>query len=195
MEVVDAVVIERSKYPGDDRPVFVGQAPSRNGDPFKPLTGGPGRRLAEIAGMTPMEFYLSVVRTNLIPNYPGASSSGDAFPMYQARTNAVKLATVLGGRTVVFLGRGVAGAFDHDKRWFEWDEGKFKVGNLVIEARRVAVPHPSARSRFWNDPQNVQEARRFMTKLMKKKSSIPRLQMLRKRARAIDERQLDVRVS
>ena len=189
------ITIENNKYPGDDRPIFIGQAPSRHGDPTKPLTGRPGQKLASLASMVPMEFYLSVVRTNVLPYYVGTNGQGDAFPMPEARRNAIKMAPLLDGRTVVFVGRRVAEAFGCRSEWFNWGEEYFKTDDGVVRIRYAVMPHPSGRNRFWNDPQNVQEARTFMTELMKDESSIPRLRMLRERARAIDERRLGGRAS
>jgi uracil-DNA glycosylase len=195
VDATDTIAIERSKYPGDDRPVFIGQAPSRHGDPTKPLTGSPGRKLAALAAMTSMEFYLSTVRTNVLPRYVGASGGGDAFPMADARSRAVEMVAELDGRVVVFVGRSVAEAFGCGEEWFDWEEGRFSVGDLTVKYRRAVMPHPSGRNRFWNDSRNVQEARRFMSELMMRRSSIPRLRMLRERARAINERQLGRRAS
>lgn len=197
MDVFDTIAIERSKYPGDDRPVFIGQAPSRYGDPTKPLTGSPGRKLAAFASMTPMEFYLSTVRTNLLSRYVGASGNGDAFPMIDARRGAIKMVAGLDGRVVVFVGRRVAEAFGCGEEWFDWEEGRFSIsiGDLMVKYRRAVMPHPSGRNRFWNDSRNVQEAHSFMSELMRNESSIPRLRRLRERARAIDELQLGRRAS
>ncbi len=195
MDAVDTIAIERSKYPGDDRPVFIGQAPSRHGDPTKPLTGSPGRKLAALASMMPMEFYVSTVRTNVLLRYVGASGAGDAFPMTDARSRAVEMVAKLADRVVVFVGRRVAEVFGCKRSWFDWEEGNFSVGDPMVRCRRAVMPHPSGRNRFWNDSRNVQEARRFMSELMVRRSSIPRLQRLRERARAIDERQLGQRAS
>lgn len=185
--MADAVAIietEQRKYPGDDRPVFIGQAPSKHGDPRYPLTGRPGRRLAELASMVPMEFYLSTVRVNILPEYAGENGQGDAFPMPEARRRALQLAPKLDKRTVVFVGRRVAEAFGCRQGWFKWDECYVDVAGHVVAIRYAAIPHPSGRNRFWNDPRNVQEARTFMSGLMKAESALPRLRMLRERARA-----------
>lgn len=191
---VDAVRIiegESRKYPGDDRPVFIGQAPSRHGDPTKPLTGRPGRKLAELASMVPMEFYVSVVRANLLPYYVGTNGNGDAFPMPEARDNALRLAKALDDRTVVFVGRRVAEAFGCRLDWFEWGNDYFSAPDgETVWIRYATMPHPSGRNRFWNDQENTQTARRFMTELMKTRSSVPLLNNLRARAKAIGEKQL-----
>ncbi len=191
--VVDSahtITIENNKYPGDDRPIFIGQAPSRHGDPTKPLTGRVGEKLAALASMVPMEFYLSVVRTNLLPYYVGTNGNGDAFPMPEARRNAFKMAPVLDGRTVVFVGRRVTEAFGYKADWFTWGKGYFAAEDKTVRIKYAAIPHPSGRNRFWNDPTNVQEARAFMTELMKTESSLPLLRSLRERARAIGEKRL-----
>jgi len=190
VDQTDTIQIELNKYPGDDRPIFIGQAPSRHGDPTKPLTGLPGQKLASLASMTMMEFCLSVVRANILPYYVGTNGSGDAFPMPDAKRNAIRMAPLLDKRTVVFVGRRVAEAFGFKDDWFDWDEGYFDAVGKMVRIRYAVIPHPSGRNRFWNSSQNVQEARTFITELMKNESSILRLRMLRERARAIDERRL-----
>ena len=104
--------------------------------------------------------------------------------------NAIRLAVQLDGRVVVFLGKQVANAFGCKGRWFHWREARLPIGDPRVQCRCAIVPHPSGRNRFWDDPENVQEARRFLSELMKSESSVPQLRRLRERARAIDERQL-----
>lgn len=145
--------------------------------------------------MGPMEFYLSTVRANLLSRYAGGSGSGDAFPMVVAKANAMKITTLLDGRVVVFLGRQVAEAFGCRRPWFDWEEGSFLVGDRTARFRYAIMPHPSGRNRFWNDPQHIQEAREFMSELMKRESSVPRLRRVRERAGAIDGKRLGTRAT
>lgn len=183
VDAIDVVESERRKYPGDDRPIFIGQAPSRDGDPDRPLTGRPGRRLAELASMDPIEFYLSTVRVNLLPRYAGANGQGDAFPLIEARRHAIELVTELDGRAVVFVGRRVAEAFGCRRGWFRWARDYVSAGGRVVEIRYAVIPHPSGRNRFWNDRRNVREASAFLSELMGAESGVPRLRALRERAR------------
>lgn len=195
MDAARIIEAESRKYPGDDRPVFIGQAPSKAGDPSRPLTGLVGQRLARLASMVPMEFYLSVVRANIIPEFAGRRGTTDVFPMAEARANAERAAPLLDGRTAVFVGRKVADAFGCKSEWFEWGEEYITVDGGVARVRYATIPHPSGRNRFWNFPENVREARRFMTELMSRESSLPQLRMLRERARAIGEKKLGKRAT
>jgi uracil-DNA glycosylase len=180
------VQAERRKYPGDDRPIMIGQAPSKHGDPTKPLTGMPGRRLARVAGMYPLEFYASVVRANLLAAYAGEDGSGDAFPLTEARVSALDAAPELNGRTVVFVGRRVAQSFGCDSEWFDWDRAYFNHG-VGVEIRYATIPHPSGRNRWWNDEGNVARAEAFMRELLKEPSQVARLRHLRERCRLFEE--------
>lgn len=184
--LADFIQSESHKYPGDDRPILIGQAPSRHGDPTKPLTGLPGRRLARLANMYPLEFYASVVRANLLPFYLGGNDEGDAFPMSEARVAAFESAPSLDGRVVVFVGRKVAEAFGFTGKWFEWRNSFFTSPDVSM--RCAVIPHPSARNRWWNDEANVRAAESFLRELVCRESAVSRLRALRERSRAIEER-------
>jgi len=190
-KLADIVQAELNKYPGDDRPVFIGQAPSRNGDPWKPLTGMPGRRLASLAGMYPLEFYVSTVRANLLPTYMGEDGDGDAFPTINARVAAIESAAALDGRTVVFVGRRVAQAFGCRGDWFRWDRVFLPTPGFEQGIRYSTMPHPSGRNRYWNDEGNRKKAEAFLRELLRVESSVPRLRMLRARGRACEERKFE----
>ena len=133
--------------------VMVGQAPSRRGDPLRPVVGY-AERLAELAGMTPEGIRLAFDFANCLDEWPGAHKHGDMFPMDAARVGASKLMPRLLGRRVVLLGRGVARAFGMPPmiEWGTWCR-------MLMGTWHAAVfPHPSGRNRFWNDEA---EARRM----------------------------------
>jgi len=196
VDPVEQIRTQSLRWPGDDRPIFIGQAPSRRGDPSKPLTGRPGRRLAELSGVTPMEFYTATVRTNIVSRYSGPKGGGDAFPMTEARENALRMTEVIGGRAIVLVGRKVTEAFGLKGGWFEWNIGHFRDDDDQVMAFQYAsVQHPSGRNRFWNSPDNIQEAREFLSGLMSRESAVPSLKRLRERGRSLGESQTRQRVT
>lgn len=123
----------------------VGQAPGPNTDPAEPLSGASGRRLAALCGSAfPFE------RVNVLDAWPGRCGKGDAFPKPVRSPLVRSLAAGGADHRVVLLGRSVASLFGLAAvPWFEW-RGRF-----------VVVPHPSGISHWWNDPANVERARRF----------------------------------
>lgn len=134
--------------------MLVGQAPSRRGDPEKPLEGDlVVRRLAGACGMGREEYMALTERCNVLRRWPGKSGKGDRFPMRQAKTNARRLALRFGGRRVILLGRSVAKAFGLTVGYLKWVNIGFDV---------AVVPHPSGINRWWNGARNKAAARRFM---------------------------------
>lgn len=138
------------------RPVLIGQAPARTTEGREAFDGPSGERLAGILGVHLRDLLASVDRVNLLDHYPGAhptSSSGDAFPLAEARAAARAMAPMLAGRRVLLAGRGVAVCFAEGSRrlrthvlpMFEWVEHDAGFCCCII-------PHPSGASRFWNDP-------------------------------------------
>jgi hypothetical protein len=57
---------------------LVGQAPSRRGDPRKPLAGPNGQKIARLAGMSYDEL-IACRRKHLNTDYIGKRGKGDAF--------------------------------------------------------------------------------------------------------------------
>ncbi len=141
--------------------LLIGEAPGKRGTPSEPALGGRiGRRLASLMGCSVEEYERWTVRINLLPNWPGKASHGNGsrWPTKTARSHARVLVMNrwLDGRSVILLGRRVAAAFGikSDRAWFVWEEG-------VIGLRFAVAPHPSGASRWWNDPRNVEAARKF----------------------------------
>lgn len=139
--------------------LIVGQAPSVRSDPFEPLSGRSGRRLASLCGLQLEEFLLAYDRVNLIPEFPGKLSKGDAFPIERARLLTRHVLDRVRPRRLVLLGGGVARAFglpaaSQRLRW------------ASLGRHEAAVcPHPSGVCQWWNDPLNVGQARSFWLSL------------------------------
>ena len=142
--------------PRCDRPLLIGQAPSRLGDPAKPCTGRFMRFLCGVAGVSTLAYLRAFERRNLLPAWPGKSGKGDAFPMEEARAAAAGMD--VRGRTVVCCGRKVAGAFGVRAGFLSETE---KDG-----AAFVVLPHPSGVNRWWNSRSNRRRARRLLRRLI-----------------------------
>lgn len=148
--------------PADDRLVVIGQAPSRN-HPDKPLfpypKGCSGYRLAKLMGVSPWRFLRSTVRLNVFYEAPGELGY---FPTAAARCCAREIAPHLDGRRVIFLGRGVAGAFGvTDLPLLEWRQTRLEGAQVAA----AIVPHPSGGNRWYNDAANREAVETFLRAL------------------------------
>lgn len=100
---------------------------------------------------------------NLIEEWPGPAERGKG-SAWNARL-AVKWAeelreTLRDYRGVICLGRRVAGVVlpgGGGFPYFRWTESR--------GAKLVVIPHPSGIVRWWNEPENVERAREFLTAL------------------------------
>lgn len=140
------------------KPLIVGQAPSASSDPAEPLSGRSGRRLASLCCLSLDEFLAGYDRVNLVAEFPGKLSKGDAFPIEAARAGAV-LIRAQEPRRLVLLGSGVARAFGVP-------DGAPTLLWFPLGHHRAAIcPHPSGVCQWWNDPLNVGQARSFWLEL------------------------------
>lgn len=131
--------------------IFVGQGPSQEGDPYRPLEGTLGDKLGDLLGIT--DFVPSFARINLNSEWiakVGGDGKGDVFDLAEGRITAGVL--LRGSWTrYVLLGQKVAGCFD--------------ANGVVLDTIRHGVksffllPHPSGINRWWNDPENVRRAK------------------------------------
>ena len=146
--------------PGWDKPpvIIVGDAPADMEKSF-PLLGKAAEKISELAGIHLIDYSRRTTRINVIPVYPGG-----IFPSGAARVWAQTLTRIGIFQTdspVVLLGSNVAKAFDISRAaWFRWTRPIEVLGVRCI-TKVVSVPHPSARSAWWQDPHNEVRAERF----------------------------------
>jgi hypothetical protein len=140
------------------RPLFVGEANPRSSHPRMALFPWPrnsaGGRLAALLDVTAREYLMLFERVNLFPSPPSAWSTVAA---------ARAAGTVLGGfpdtTLVLMLGARVAAAFGMADLplWHSRMRQRSRV-----RTRFVRLPHPSGRSRTWNDPVAQRALRRTL---------------------------------
>ncbi len=142
------------------RLILIGEAPSRRGDPEKPLSAPRTRaRLVEVFGEPAYE---AAEKVNLLPAWPGeAAGKGSAFPLAEARAAAEILLGAWRSRpssqnaAPVLLGRRVAAAFGcrtiPPLLWAGF------AGDVAF----AMLPHPSGVDRWWNSIENRAAAREF----------------------------------
>jgi hypothetical protein len=148
----------------DPRPILIGQAPGPNTNPDLPLYPRPrqsgGGRLWALTGLTAQEYLRCFQRVNLLYTFPGRWKRDDRWPRKEAAVAARAMLPFLEGRTVVFVGRNVARAFEVDERepWFTWGRREY---------RYVAIPHPSGRNHWYNRDDNRLISQAFWETLKK----------------------------
>lgn len=133
--------------------LVVGEAPSKwmkEREVSEPLPLA-RRELAQLAGLSLVQFNQKFECINLLKEWPGKQGKGDAFPMDLARAAAARVK--LDGRRAVFLGQRVAAAFYIDIPILQWRTASW--GETAIS------PHPSHVNRWWNLLGNKQQAARF----------------------------------
>src|SRR4029453_348092 len=83
---------------------LVGQAPSRRGDPRKPLAGPNGRKIARLAGMSYDEL-IACRRRHLNTHYNGKRAKGDAFDYAKGNVKAADVLLNWGVERIRLLGK------------------------------------------------------------------------------------------
>ena len=141
--------------------LIIGEAPSMNGNPDKPITGRSGRFLAEVAWGDDADvprFLAGFERKNLLLAWPGHAGKGSAWPITAARKAASTLLPRLAGRTAILLGKRVARAFGMARLGY-FTLAPIRCGAAgIMPVWVVIVPHPSGINRWWNDPANRKKA-------------------------------------
>ena len=89
---------------------LVGQAPSRRGDPRKPLAGPNGQKIARLAGMNYDEL-IACRRKHLNTHYNGKRGKGDPFDHAKGNVNAADVLLDWRVERIVLLGKNVARCF------------------------------------------------------------------------------------
>lgn len=140
--------------------LLVGQGPGRSAKPGARAFDGPGlsgERFPKLLGVTRVEFLNRVETVNLLERFSGKCGKGDAFDLGWANLRACQL---MNRRRTIFLlaGYNVARAFGIRTRYFE------RV-DFCNHTTMYVVPHPSGINRWWNDFNNVETARKFLSEL------------------------------
>lgn len=143
------------------KPLIIGEAPGKNGDPTTPIEGRVGRRLAECAGIPFEEFLDTFDRRNLLDVQPQDSGKGAKFNVKSAGRVARELEKHFTlGQIVLLLGQRTASAFRII------NEPYFNC-TPINGARVYIVPHPSGVNTWWNSLDNELEMIRFMHRIVK----------------------------
>ena len=133
---------------------LVGQAPSRRGDPRKPLGGPNGRRIARLGGMSYDEL-IACRRKHLNTHYSGKHGKSGAFDHGKGSLNAADVLLDWRVERIVLLGKNVA-------RCFGFRDLPFLAEIRVYGRRFLIFPHPSGANRWWNERQNERRARELL---------------------------------
>lgn len=118
------------------------------------LTGASGRRLTELCGYQGpnqvLQFALDFERTNVVTLQPEWRDKS----LVDRRVG--EIVARMTGRRAILLGSRVAAAFKAEGLdMFRWTMATDRSTQIA------RAPHPSGRSHWWNDPENVESARRF----------------------------------
>ena len=138
---------------------LVGQAPSRRGDPRKPLAGPNGQKIARLAGMSYDEL-IACRRKHLNTRYNGKRAKGDAFDHAEGNVNAADVLLDWRVERVVLLGKNVA-------RCFGFRDVPFLAEISIYGRRFLIFPHPSGINRWWNERQNERRARQLLQRFLR----------------------------
>jgi len=137
---------------GDGPILLIGESPAAGGVPEGALTGVCGHHLANLCGLEMSEYERLFARTNIF-DVPGAYSREGAILVTR------HLVDPLVGKRVILLGSRVVAAFGQRPHLFQWRA--YLVGERSSRVLFSHAPHPSGRSRFWNDQESVERARTF----------------------------------
>jgi len=138
---------------------LVGQAPSRRGDPRKPLAGPNGRKIARLAGISYDEL-LACRRRHLNTHYRGKGGKDGAFDRAKGNVNAADVLLDWRVERIVLLGKNVA-------RCFGFRDLPFLAEIRVYGRRFLLCPHPSGINRWWNERQNERRARQLLHRFLR----------------------------
>jgi uracil-DNA glycosylase len=151
---------------------LVGQAPSRRGDPRKPLAGPNGQKIARLAGMSYDE--LIACRRRHLNTHNGRSGNGDAFDHAKGRVNAADVLLDWRVERIVLLGKNVA-------RCFGFRDLPFLAEISIYGRRFLIFPHPSGTNRWWNERQNERRARQLLQPFLRGETVSARVRKSRRR--------------
>ena len=133
---------------------LVGQAPSRRGDPRKPLAGPNGQKIARLAGMSYDEL-IACRRRHLNTHYNGKRGKGARFDHAKGNVKAADVLLDWRVERIVLLGKNVA-------RCFGFRDVPFLAEISIYGRRFLIFPHPSGTNRWWNERRARQLLQRFL---------------------------------
>jgi len=143
------------------KPLIIGEAPGKHGDPRTPIEGRIGARLAEWCGLPFDEFLTTFQRINLLEVQPQDSGKGTDFNVRAAGKVARAMQYLFEpGQVVIVLGKRAGAAFGFTNIEY------FQKATLNGAAVYV-VPHPSGVNRWFNEPENELTMIRFMRGIVK----------------------------
>ena len=151
-------------FDGPEKPLLIGQAPSRDTDGMPPFSGRSGKRIAMLMGISHDELRVRFALANILDSWPGKQGNGDAFPLELARKRGWQARTALKQRRVVAFGASVIKVLGYepdDLMLLRFAYREAGNGKTAI----AYVPHPSGVNRWWNDPDNAKRAQQFLYKL------------------------------
>jgi uracil-DNA glycosylase len=134
---------------------LVGQAPSRRGDPRKPLAGPNGQKIAHLAGMSYDEL-IACRRRHLNTHY---SRKRKGFDHANGKINAADVLLDWRVERIVLLGKNVA-------RCFGFRDLPFLAEIRIYGRRFLIFPHPSGVNRWWNERRNERRARQLLQRFL-----------------------------
>jgi hypothetical protein len=141
--------------------LLIGQAPSKSGNPDRPLEGRTAVTLAMLFGCGIDEYLCGTQRYNVLPGWVGKHGKGDLFPMDLAKRNARRMRYSFGDCHVLFIGIATARMFDVRHKIMRWK--RVKIADAQCGSFYAAIiPHPSGINRWWNDKDNVAAAKQFL---------------------------------
>jgi hypothetical protein len=138
---------------------LVGQAPSRRGDPRKPLAGPNGQKIARLAGMSYDEL-IACRRKHLNTHYSGKRGKGNRFDHAKGNVKAADVLLDWRVERIVLLGKNVA-------RCFGLRDLPFLAEISVYGRRFLIFPHPSGTNRWWNERRNERRARQLLQRFLR----------------------------
>ena len=138
---------------------LVGPAPSRRGDPRKPLAGPNGQKIARPGGMS-FDELLACRRKHLNTHYSGKRRKGNAFDRAKGNVNAANVLMDWRVERIVLLGKNVA-------RCFGFRDLPFLAEIHIYGRRFLIFPHPSGTNRWWNERRNERRARQLLQRFLR----------------------------
>jgi hypothetical protein len=138
---------------------LVGQAPSRRGDPRKPLAGPNGQKIARLAGMSYDEL-IACRRRHLNTHYSGKRRKSDAFDDAKGNVNAADVLLDWRVERIVLLGKNVA-------RCFGLRDLPFLAEIRIYGRRFLIFPHPSGTNQWWKERRNERRARQLLQRFLR----------------------------